>query len=81
MPVLAVDVRDSQLGAESHLKLRDDVGLPNFRETEGSRQMLVQVYLLYAALSVWNSLPCQVRPSDTLMPFKSSWKSYLSKLS
>ena len=35
----------------------------------------------YAAPSVWNSLPCQVRSSITLTAFKSSLKSHLFRLS
>ena len=34
----------------------------------------------YAAQSVWNSLPCQIRSSNTLTSFKSSLKSHLFKL-
>ena len=34
----------------------------------------------YAAPSVWNSLPCQIRSSNTLTPFESSLKSHLFKL-
>ena len=36
--------------------------------------------IFYAAPSVWNSLPCQIRSSNTFTPFKSSLKSHLFML-
>ena len=42
---------------------------------------LGQRSLSSAAPSVWNSLPCEVRPSDTLTSFRPSFKSHLFQLS